>query len=419
MRIWVAVLALLLVACAAAWGWHALALDPGSVLVRFAGWRVETSFVVAVVLLLLAWGATGLLWRVARWPGAAWRQRTRRRGHERIADGLVALYEGRHARATRELERAAHVRELHAPALLARAQAAHARGDDAAVDAALSDAARTVPGAALALRARLLLEQGQPAQALALLKPEADKGGLEPDAWRSLNIAALATGDGAAAVETLAPLARDESLGAGFERIEANTLSAALTNSADARRLATLWSGLTRAQRRIESVVAAYARRAAALGQPLAGMSEIESAVRRDWSEALVEAYGNLGPAEANARLRQAEAWLNAQPNSAALLLTLGRLCNQSELWGKAIEYLGRGLAIDASAAMWEAFADACNGQGDAETAQRAYRNALRSARGEQVEPLPALTRAALDTRASVVEERSEHGVPRLVLPGR
>ena len=91
MRIWIAVLALLLVACAAAWGWHALALDPGSVLVRFAGWRVETSFVVAVVLLLLAWGVIGLLWRVVRWPRAAWRQRTRRRGHERIADGLVAL----------------------------------------------------------------------------------------------------------------------------------------------------------------------------------------------------------------------------------------------------------------------------------------------------------------------------------------
>ena len=49
MRSWIAVLLLLLVACAAAYGWHALALDPGSVLVRFGGWRVETSFVFALV----------------------------------------------------------------------------------------------------------------------------------------------------------------------------------------------------------------------------------------------------------------------------------------------------------------------------------------------------------------------------------
>src|SRR6185437_11532230 len=123
-------------------------------------------------------------------------------------------------------------------------------------------------------------------------------------------------------------------------------------------------------------------------------------------------------PAEANARLRQAEGWLGAQPNSAALLLTLGRLCNQCGR-GKAREYLERGLAIDATAPMWEAFADCCNGLEDSATAQRAYRNALRAARGEPVESLPALVRAALDTRASVIEERSEHGVPRLVLPGR
>jgi hypothetical protein len=38
----------------------------------------------------------------------------------------------------------------------------------------------------------------------------------------------------------------------------------------------------------------------------------------------------------------------------------------------------------------------------------------LRSRRGESVEPLLDLVRGPLDTRASAVEERSEHGVPRL-----
>jgi HemY protein len=182
MKAWVAILALLLVACAAAWGWHALALDPGSVLVRFAGWRVETSFVVAVVLLLLGWSLLSALWRIARWPRAAWRRRSRRRGHERIADGIVALVEGRHARATRELERAAHVRELQAPSLLARAQAAHARGDDAVAEAALDQARTTAPEAALVLRAQFLFERGRAAEAVALLKPGMDRAELPPAA---------------------------------------------------------------------------------------------------------------------------------------------------------------------------------------------------------------------------------------------
>ena len=419
MRAWVGILALLLVACAAAWGWHALALDPGSVLVRFAGWRVETSFVVAFVLLLLAWSLLSLLWRIARWPRAAWRRRSRRRGHERIADGIVALVEGRHARATRELERAAHVRELQAPSLLARAQAAHARGDDAVADAALEGARATAPEAALALRAQFLIERNRAAEAVALLKPGLERGDLPPAAWRSLNAAALASGDSATALATLAPMSRDEALAPTYARIETETLASALENSADAAGLGSLWSGLTRAQRRSDAIVAAYARRAAAVGQPLAAMSEIESALRREWSESLIRAYGELGPAEVAARLRQSEAWLDAQPNSAALLLTLGRLCNQSELWGKAREYLGRGITIEGDAATWEAYADACTGLGDAAAAQDAYRNALRALRGEHIDAARALGRAALDTRASVVEERSEHGVPRLILPRR
>jgi len=417
MKSWIAILGLLLVACAAAWGWHALALDPGALLIRFGGWRIETSFVFGVILAAFIWVGAGLLWRMIRWPRVAWRRRARRRARERIADGLIALFEGRHAHASRELERAAHAAELHAPALLARAQAAHARGDHVAAGQALDAAAEQSGDATLALRAQFLLEQGHAREVVDLLK---DKSALAPAAWHSLNAAALALGDGAIAMRTLPALADDASLRQGeFERIESRTLAGALEHVPDNDRLATLWSGLTRAQRRNESAIAAYARRAAALGQPLAAMSEVEGALRRDWSESLARVYGELGPAEVNARLRQSEAWLAAQPNSAALLLTLGRLCNQAGLWGKARDYLARSLAISPEPAGWEAYGDACAGQGEAASAQGAYRNALHSARGEPTDTLPELERPALDTRASVVEERSEHGVPRLVVPGR
>jgi HemY protein len=418
-RTWIAVLLLLLVACAAAYGWHALALDPGYVLVRFGGISIETSAVFALIALLLVWLLASLAWHALRWPRAAWQRRARRRGHERLADGLVALVEGRYANATRELERASHVPILRAPALLARAHAAHVRGDHEAATAALDDAADSAAAAALALRARFLLEQGRATDALVLLKAEVDKSTLSPAAWRSLSDAALQCGDTTAALQALTPLARSRVLPAAeFAELEAHTLASALAGAANGERLNTLWSGFSRAQRRIESVLIAYARRAATLGQPLAAMSEIESGLRREWSEPLVRAYGEFGPAEASTRLRQAEGWLAAQPNSAALLLTLGRLCNQSELWGKARGYLTRALAIEADAPAWEALGDTCAGQGDTAAAQTAYRNALRSARGEAT-ATPDTLRGPLDTRASVIEERSAHGVPRLVVPNR
>ena len=418
MRSWLAVFALLLVAVAAAWGWHALALDPGEIRLRFAGWRIETSFVFGVIAAAIAWALLSLLLRAVFWPRRAWRRRVRQRGHERIAEGLVAAVEGRHAQAAQSLERAAHVTALQAPALLVRAQSAQRQGDSAQANAVLDAAADIAPQAALVLRTRFLLEHARNDEALAVLKQAMAKEQLPPAALRNLVQAASRCGDANAALAAMAAFAKTHSLAAeDFAEFETDTLARVLANASDASALDTIWPGLSRAQRQREPIVIAYAKRAAALGQPLAAMGEIEAALRRNWAESLVRAYGELGPSDSAARLRRAEGWLASQPNSAGLMLTLGRECIQNELWGKAREYLARGLAIAEDASLWEAYGDACVGMQDATGAQCAYRNALRSARGEATQSLPDMLRGPLDTRASVIEQRSEHGVPTLVLP--
>jgi HemY protein len=113
------------------------------------------------------------------------------------------------------------------------------------------------------------------------------------------------------------------------------------------------------------------------------------------------------------ARLRRAEGWLDAHPNDPALLLAAGRLCVRLKLWGKARQYLERSLALAPGAGAWEALGDACAGQGDATQAQRCYRNALAAVRGESVPPA-ATAAGGIDTRGIAVEERDQHGVPRL-----
>ena len=111
----------------------------------------------------------------------------------------------------------------------------------------------------------------------------------------------------------------------------------------------------------------------------------------------------------------QVQALELTEPLFAALLLTLGRMCARQGLWGKAAQYLERSLALVPSSGAWESLGDVHAGQGDAALAQRCYRNALALARGEAVEPLPQGARSTrLDTRPIAVEERSEHGVPRL-----
>jgi HemY protein len=59
--------------------------------------------------------------------------------------------------------------------------------------------------------------------------------------------------------------------------------------------------------------------------------------------------YANLPLADVQKSLTVAEAWQQQAPVSAALQLTLGRLCRQLHLWGKAHDYLQASLALQAN----------------------------------------------------------------------
>ena len=416
MRLWRWILLLVIVAALAAFGWHWVAADPGYVLLRLHGWRVETTVVAAVLILLLAWALLTVLWRLLRWPFGAFSRRHRRLSLQRMGDGLIALIEGRHGDAERDLNRASRLDSLRAPALLASAEAASRRGEHGRALEALNQASQSAPQAARVLRARVLRREGKPAEALALLAPESDKGTLTPGGWRELALAALASGDVRRAREALDPLQKSGALGTrAYAALEAKILSATINAAPDGAALNALWSQLPKAQRRVPAVIDAYARRAVGFGLILPAMDEVESALRREWSPLLIETYGTLGGEDVEARLRRAESWLDGHPNDAVLLLTLGRMCVRLKLWGKAHQYLQRSLALAPSAGAWEALGDTFAGQGDAEQAQRCYRNALAFIRGDVVDALTPDGRGVrLDTQPIAIEERDQHGVPRL-----
>jgi HemY protein len=416
MKVWRWILLLVIIAALAAFGWHWVAEDPGYVLLRLRGWRVETTVVAALLILLLAWALLTVLWRLLRWPFGAFSRRHRRVSQQRLGEGLVALIEGRHGDAERDLNRASRLDSLRGPALLASAEAASRRGEHGRALEALNQAAQSAPQAARVLRARVLRRDGKPAEALALLIPESDKGTLTPGGWRELALAALANGDIRRAREALDPLQKSGALGSrAYAVLEAQVLTATINAAADGASLNMLWSQLPKVQRRVPAVIDAYARRAASFGLTLPAMDEVESALRREWSPLLIETYGTLAGDDVEARLRRAEGWLDARPNDANLLLTLGRMCVRLKLWGKARQHLERSLALAPGAAAWEALGDTFAGQGDAEQAQRCYRNALAFGRGEVVTPLAQSARTSqLDTHPIAVEERDVHGVPRL-----
>lgn len=416
MKAWRTILLVLLVAVAAAAAWHWLAADPGYLQLRIRGTTIETSVVVAVACLLLLWAAMALVWWLLRFPFRAWGRSYQRRGRERLAAGLTAFAEGEYAQAERELAKAANHEAFRTPALLVAARAAHERGAEDRATQALAEVGPSGARAADAMRARFLLERGRAAEALALLQPKAANGDLSLRGRRILIDAALACDDQQAALDALPPLARSQSLTPETQAaLETRVLDAALAAAPDAARLNALWGGATRAQRKRAELVAAFARRSAALGQTLAAMDEIESAQRREWSDDLAALYATLGPDELAARTRKAEAWLDLAPNSAALATAIGRLHAQQSQWSKAIPALERALGLGETAAAWEVLGDCRKASGDDAAAAACYANALRVARGEAGIPLgQRALPGTIDTRPIAVEERSEHGVPRL-----
>lgn len=419
MRYWRSVLLLLVVVVLAAFAWHWLAADPGYLQLRVRHTTIETSAVVAFAVLLLAWVAISVAWRLLRWPFRAWGRSVQRRGRERLAGGLTAFAEGEYAQAERDLGKAANHEAYRTPALLVLARAAHERGAEERATQALDAVGESGSRAADALRARFMIENGQPAEALALLKKNATADRMSLRGWRLLIDAALAGGDTQSALNALPALARSQSLTPETQAaLETRVLAAALAAAPDAASLNKLWSEASRAQRRRPESIAAFARRSAALGQMLAAMDEIESALRREWSETLVAAYGELGPVEAAARVRKAEGWLSLAPNSATLLTTLGRLYGQTAQWSKAEDVLERAIGIAESPTAWEALGDCRAGEGDPGSAATCYVNALRLARGEAAVAVgPLQPRGPVDTHPLAFEERSEHGVPRLPGP--
>lgn len=415
MSLWRWILWLGIVAALAAFGWHWVAVDPGYVLVRLHGWRMQTTVVAAVVALIVVWAVLTGLWRLLSWPFGALSRRHRRISRQRLASGLIALLEGRHGDAERDLNRASRLDLMRGPALLASAEAASRRGEHERALEILAEASQSAPIAARVLRARILCRDGKAAEALTLLAPDADKGTLPPGGWRELAQAALAVGDTKRALAALEPLHKSGALGArGYAALEAEVLRAAIDAAPDGAELNTLWSSLPKAQRRAPAAIDAYARRIAGFGLILPAMDELESALRREWSSELADTYGLLAGGDLDARLRRVEGWLDAHPNDPALLLAAGRVCVRAQLWGKARQYLERSLALAPSSGAWEALGETLAGQGDAERAQRCWRNALAMARGERVQPLPEHGAGGVDTSAVAFEERDQHGVPRL-----
>ena len=371
-------------------------VDSGHVLFYYPPWRVEMSMVFFVAAALVSFVALYSLLRLIgnalALPATvrAWRARRRReRAHTALAAALQAYYEGRYARAEKEAALAADNGPSPGVAALLAARAAHQMRDFERRDRwleradSLGDSLQT---ARLVSRAELALEDRDFGAARDALRSLHGAGPKHVATARLL----LRAERGAGAWDEVLRLAsqlskRDAIAPALAEEYKVQATVELLGRAADdAGAFERRWRGVAAADRVQPRIAAAAARNATALGRAALAREILETALAAEWVPSLVSLYGQLPEgldqetrvAEARTRIERAEKWLFERERDSQLLATLGRLCAQAELWGKARSFLEASLSFEESRAARIELARLAERLGKDDEAQRHFRKA-------------------------------------------
>jgi len=117
------------------------------------------------------------------------------------------------------------------------------------------------------------------------------------------------------------------------------------TEESDADMLVKLWSYHSNLIQAEPSLLVKHVRALRIARQDTKAEQIIASALASSWCNQLITEYGLLSLSNTEQRIQQVEGWLTDHKDSAELLLTLGRLCKQAKLWGKAKDYLNSSLS--------------------------------------------------------------------------
>ncbi len=368
----------------------AASVNTGYVLVVVPPYRVQVSLNLVIIGLVVAFVLGYLVVRLIRrtlaLPGVvgAFRERRRRdRAGRALRDALRTLFEGRYAQTLKFAEKAFDNGESPAMAALVAARAAHALRDETRYRiwiARVADAGEEARPARLMSEAELAVEDRDYESAAAHLETLRQLGHRHIAALRlSLRVASALQ-----RWEEVLRLARqlfkhkalsDEQVAPVLRRAHVERLRQL---AGDGKALADYWKAIPAAEMKDRRMVERAVPLLVAGGQGTLARRKLEKLLEEEWDSALARLYALCGEDDAVACLAKAEGWLQQHPRDAGLLLALGRLCLQAQLWGKAQSYLEASLNIEGAVETHLALAGLLEQLGRADEAQDHYRAAAK-----------------------------------------
>ncbi|RTL51433.1 MAG: heme biosynthesis protein HemY [Rhodocyclaceae bacterium] len=366
----------------------AASYNQGYALLVLPPWRVELSFNFLVVLALLAFGLLYLILRgVSAMMGlpaqvAAFR---RRRGQiqaeSSLRDAMRLLLEGRYSQSLKRAEAAYDAG--HAPglaALLAARSAQLMRDDERQTlwSGRAQEHDGEVHNARLMIEAVMAVETRDFDKARIALDQLNRESGRHIAALRLSLRTQQGLGNWHGALRILRQLEKHKAMtreqAAALRRRGHREILRGFDD--DTAALERYVKDMDEADRNDPAVALTLSRALLAVGNVAEAARIIEAALAEQWDGELVTLYGEAEGGDVLGRISHSEKWLLEHPRDAALLLTLGRLCRQRELWGKAESYLDASLSIEASRAAHVELARLLDHLGRGEEANRHYRAA-------------------------------------------
>jgi HemY protein len=107
------------------------------------------------------------------------------------------------------------------------------------------------------------------------------------------------------------------------------------------------WQQLPQADKQNVTLAASAARSLMNLGRHDDAKNILQETLNKEWDAGLVNLYSECRSTDLVKQVEWADAQLKKNPRDADLLLALGKLCTDLQLWGKAQNYLDASLAIE------------------------------------------------------------------------
>lgn len=369
-------------------------LNTGYVLVFLPPWRIEISLNVFAMLILATISVLYLILRVIAELGGLpqkvkqYRERQQRDASVQLErEARLAFFEGRYQRAERlagEALNNSENNEAFAVNALLATRAAHQMRDFARRDQYLEKLHQRFGDqhlSAAMMAAELYLDERRYAEADKAL---AAARNISPKLTAALQLELrlrLREKNPDAILRLVDQLAKSETIDAEQARRIRNQayLLKLKQQPLSSQQLKDWWHKLPAVDKSLPQLVEAIADSYQQQGEPALARALIEETLQNEWSSSLAGRYGMLGlTGEALiSQLQQAELWLKQHPNDHLLLLTLGRLCRTSALWGKAQTYLEASIAVHPTAVAHSELAELLDSLDKNDAASKHYRASL------------------------------------------